>query len=408
MRTNTARTVRRGQRSDDMRRANASAVIRQILLTPESTRSQIARSLGLSPATATNLSGVLVDSGLVRELEAHSGALGRPGVPLVIDDTRSGVLGIHLGPRTSGVAIVGLDGLERASVLVPHADLPAAEAVAKVATAAEEFVDAHRNDVTLLGTGVASGGIVDRQTSTIVENPNAGWRTVDVGAHFAGRLPGPVIVEHNARAAAQSELLYGYGRRAESFVLMVITVDVGSVSVHGGLIRAGFRQAAGNIAHLRVTDEPIECECGRTGCLKVAASDDAVVRRAVAAGYREIGSCEDVIGLAQAGDDTALEILRSRSRRVGRAAAELVDIIDPEYLVVAGTLAENPAHVDDVRAEIGKFSAAGDDAGERVVTSSSSEMSLTVFAAAPVVAAVLADPLGFAGTFADDGTDGGL
>lgn len=371
-----------------------STVLRRIMSEPGATRSETARALGLSAATGTNLVNELIDYGLVRELPPKTGVLGRPGVPLAIDGTRRAVLGIHLGPRTTGVAIVGFDGTEHASVLVPHAGVPAAEALDMVVRACTDLLGEARS-VSIVGTGVASGGTVDRRAGTIVENPVAGWSAVDVRGLLGGRVPGPIIVEQNARAAAQSELLYGYGKTASSFVLMVVTADVGSVSVHEGVIRAGFQQNAGQIAHLKVTDRAIPCDCGRTGCLKVAASDDAVVRMAVEAGLPEITEFADVVAHAKHGDERATDVLRRWSRYIGRAAAVLINIIDPEYLVIAGTVAETPEYLDMVRAEAARCTDAGSHASERIVTSLSSEMSLTLFAATTIVAAALDDPVGY-------------
>ncbi|GAB3570677.1 ROK family protein [Spelaeicoccus albus] len=391
----------RGQRSNDMRRTNMSMVLRRIMLSPGETRSETARALGLSAATGTNLVNELIEFGLVRELEPKTGVLGRPGVPLAIDGRRRAVLGIHLGPRTTGVAIVGFDGTEHVSVLVPHAGVPAPEALEMVAGAARDLVADCPAGVSIVGTGIASGGIVDRRAGTIVENPVAGWRDVDVRGQLSGRVPEPIIVEQNARAAAQSELLYGYGKTASSFVLMVVTADVGSVSVHDGIIRAGYRQSAGNIAHLKVTERAIPCDCGRSGCLKAVATDDAVERMAAEAGLAEVPEFADIVTRAADGDPVAADVLGRRSRYVGRAAAILMDIIDPEYLVIAGTVAETPQYLDMVRAEADLYADSASNASARIVTSLSNEMSLTLFAATTIVAAALDDPVGHLSTVDD-------
>lgn len=385
----------RGHRGDDLRRLNTAAVMKHVFNHPARSRSEIASQLGLSAASVTNIASALLDAGLLRAMPSLTGTQGRPRVPLEIG-TSALVLGIHLGPRTSGVVLMGLDGVEQASVLVPHAGMGAAESIELVVAAAENLVDAHARGRQLLGTGIATGGIVDRHAAVIIDNPGAGWRDVRVMDLLRGRLPSPVILDNNARAAAQSELLYGHGQQTNDFVLMVITADIGSVMVDDGRIRAGFSQTAGQIAHLRVSDRPVPCSCGKTGCLAVMASDDAVAAEAGRRGLAEVQNIDQLLALAQAGNEVAVGVLEQRNRYVGRAASQLIDIHDPELLVVAGTPAETPAVFASLVAEVARTAHAGSGAAGRVVLSSDHVFSLSLFAASTMVDAILADPLGHA------------
>ena len=384
----------RGHRGDDLRRLNTSAVMKHVFDHPGLSRSEIAARLGLSAASVTNITSSLLEAGLLCAMPSPSAGQGRPRVPLQVDSKSSLVMGIHLGPRTAGVVLMGLDGKERASVLVPHAGLEAGETIELVVAAAEKLVAAHAVGHLMLGTGIATGGIVDRRAGVIIDNPGANWQMVHVMDLLRGRLPAPVILDNNARAAAQSELLYGHGQQSDDFVLMVITADIGSVMVDAGRIRSGFSQTAGQIAHMRVSDEPRPCTCGRTGCFAAVASDDAVVAEAKRRGIRGAGNIDLVIALAEAGNEEIIDLLEQRNRYVGRAASQLIDIHDPELLVVAGTPSETPAVFGALTGEVAKSAHMGLGAAGRVVLSSEHVFSLSLFAGSTVVEAVLSDPLG--------------
>ncbi|GAA5227113.1 ROK family transcriptional regulator [Paeniglutamicibacter antarcticus] len=386
----------RAHRGDDMRRLNTAAVMKHVFSHPGLSRSEIAAELGLSAASVTNITSTLLEAGLLRALPSPVGAQGRPRVPLEIDTQSSLVLGIHLGPRTSGVVLMSLDGREQASVLVPHAGKDPGESIDLVVAAAQRLMAEDATGRQLLGTGIATGGIVDRPAAVIIDNPGAGWRDVHVMDLLGGRLPCPVIVENNARAAAQSELLYGSGQRTNDFVLMVITADIGSVMVADGRIRAGFSQTAGQIAHLRVSDRAVRCSCGKTGCLMVMGSDDAVAVEAVRRGLGQVENIDHVLELALEGNELAIAVLEQRNRYVARAASQLIDIHDPELLVVAGTPAETPAVFASLVAEVARTAHGGAGAAGRVVLSSDHIFSLSLFAASTMVDAVLADPLAHA------------
>lgn len=385
----------RGHRGDDLRRLNTAAVMKHVFDHPGLSRSEIAGQLGLSAASVTKIASVLIEAKLLVALPPLVGTQGRPRVPLQADRQSSLVLGIHLGPRTTGVVLMGLDGVERATALVPHAGKAPEEAVELVVAAAVTLLSENGSDRILLGTGIATGGIVDRRAGIIIDNPGAGWQNVRILDLLGGRLPSPVIIDNNARAAAQSELLYGNGQQTDDFVLMVITADIGSVMVDGGRIRSGFSQTAGQISHLRVSDESRDCACGRTGCLLVMASDDAVTSEAIARGLDGVENIDHILELAAENDPRAVEILEQRNRYVGRAAGQLIDIHDPELLVVAGTPAETPAVFGALIAEVARYAKNGQGAASRVVLSSDHIFSLSLFAGATIVDAVLSDPLAF-------------
>lgn len=387
----------RGHRGDDLKRLNTAAVMKHIFDHPGLSRSEVAAQLGLSAASVTAIAATLLEAGLLRTMPSSTGGQGRPRVPLQVDNNSSLVMGIHLGPRTTGVVLMGLDGVERASVLVPHPGVDPVASIEKVVVAAQKLLAEHAGGKQVLGTGIATGGIVDRHAAVIIDNPGAGWQNVHVMELLAGRLPGPVIVDNNARAAAQSELLYGHGQQSNDFVLMVITEDLGAVLVNDGRIRAGYSQTAGQIAHLRVSDEQVPCTCGKFGCLAVMASDVVLTKNAIARGLEGVRHSDHVLEMAEAGNEIALEVLAERNRYVGRVASQLIDIHDPELLVIAGTPAETPAVFADLVGEVARSAHGGVHAAGRVVLSSDHVFSLSLFAGSTLVDAVLSDPLGVIG-----------
>lgn len=382
------------RKSDPARKANYSSVLREIFSGPGQSRKDIADAIGISAASVTSIAANLLAHGLIREAAPVAAGQGRPRVPLSVDDTSNLVLGIHLGPRVTGVVLTGMDGIAKASVLVPHAGLDAEESLALVTERARQLIADHSNGRMILGTGVATGGIVDRLGGRIIENQGAGWSWIPAVALLEG-LPQPLVLENNARAAAQSELLYGHGARESDFLLMVITSDLGAVLVSEGRIRAGRSQHAGNIAHLTVSDAGYRCECGRYGCLQVMATDEATVRRARDAGRDDVKDYSDIDRLYDAQDPQIRALVAERDGYVGRAAATLFDLLDPGLLVIAGTPAERPETLSSVRSVVTEQSRQGALAGQRIMYSSDHVLSLSIFAASIMVNEILSDPLSF-------------
>ncbi|MFC9934398.1 MULTISPECIES: ROK family protein [Micrococcaceae] len=382
------------RKSDPARVRNYSMVLQEIFSSPGGSRKDVADALGISAASVTGIAASLLESSLISEAEPMAVGQGRPRVPLHVDTKSNLVMGIHLGPRVTGVVLTGLDGVAKASVLVPHDGLGAQESFKLVINQAKQLVDEHAKGRPILGTGVATGGIVDRINGRIVENRGARWQQVPA-VQMLEELPQPIILDNNARAAAQSELFYGHGATERDFLLMVITSDLGAVLVSDGRIRAGWSQHAGNIAHLQVSDQGFPCDCGRSGCLQVMATDEATVRRAHEAGRLDVMHYGDIDRLYDAGDEQIRALVADRDTFVARAAAMLFDLLDPGLLVIAGTPAERPETRTLVQTVVAENSLQGAQASSRVVYSSDHSLSLSIFAASLMVNEVLANPLAF-------------
>lgn len=381
-----------GQRGSDNRRQNLSLVFRSILRQGALPRAEIVRSTGMSAATVTTLTGRLLEAGLLVELPPETSAVGRPRVPLGVASEAFLTVGVHLGPRQAGVSLVRLDGTELASVLVNHEGMSPRKTMNRIVATAEALLAEHGGAATVLGTGIATGGTVDRDRGVVVRHEKMGWaKPADLDALTGSRLPRPLVIEKNTRAAAQYELLYGHGRGVDNFVLLLVTADTGAVIVQDRRIMAGVGQAAGDVAHLPVADDGPPCECGRRGCLAVVATDDALTADARRA-LKSIRTIDDVIDKAAAGHPKISELLETRSRYVGRAAATLIDLVDPSLLLIMGTVAETPTQLSVVREEVTRAAAAGADAAERVVLTHDLTFMLALAAAAPVVESMLQDP----------------
>jgi predicted NBD/HSP70 family sugar kinase len=212
------------------------------------------------------------------------------------------------------VADLGLNILaERVAAIDPDED-PVTGLDRAAALAAEIMVDGVVGaGLTLPGTIAQPGGVVG-PSSTLPR-----WSGVAAAAELGRRLGLPVLADNDANLGALGEAAFGAGRRAQDLIYVKVTTGIGAgVIVDGGLHR-GTAGRAGELGHVRVRPDGPLCRCGRRGCLETFASTDAL-RRGVPA--------------AEAG------------RLLGSAVAGLVNVLNPELVVVGGELA--PGFVDAV------------------------------------------------------------
>ncbi|MFB6845005.1 ROK family protein [Streptomyces sp. NPDC056373] len=319
----------------DRRRTSASVVLRSVLEHGPVARSTIARLTGLSPASVTDYCARFAELGLIRESAAprRPKGVGRPHLPVDLDDSRFVVGGVHVAVPYTTVALLDLRGRVVARSEVKHGGTEPARVLDRAADAlAALLAGAPRSRV--LGIGFAAGGWVDRDSGTVVEHGLLGWREVQVRKVLGARTGLPVHVDGHARALVNAERLFGRARGSGSVLHLFAGNVVDAAFATHDEVHHGPRSQAGAIAHLPVPGGTEPCACGRVGCLQVELSERTLCRQAREAGVVDGVNPMHVVSAAAAGDAVAGRLLRERSRRVGRAVGLLQDVLNPERVVV--------------------------------------------------------------------------
>ncbi|MEV6764090.1 ROK family protein [Streptomyces sp. NPDC051105] len=319
----------------DRRRTSASVVLRSVLEHGPVARSTIARLTGLSPASVTDYCARFTELGLIREARAprRAGGVGRPHVPVDLDDSRFVVGGVHVAVPYTTVALLDLRGRVVLRRELKHRDTEPRGVLERAAAGLAALLDGVPGSRPL-GVGVAVGGWVDRDSGTVVEHPLLGWREVPVRELLGAATGLPVHVDGHARALVNGERLFGRARGSRSVLHLFVGNVVDAAFATGDEVHHGPRSQAGTIAHLPVPGGTEPCDCGRTGCLQVELSERTLVRRARAAGVVDGANPMDVLAAAGAGDPVATRLLVERARLTGRAAGLLLDVLNPESVVV--------------------------------------------------------------------------
>ncbi|MER5436797.1 ROK family transcriptional regulator [Streptomyces sp. NPDC002588] len=373
----------------DRRRTSASVILRSVLEHGPVARSTIARLTGLSPAAVTDHCSRLTALGLIRESAAprRSNGVGRPHVPVDLDDSRFVVGGVHVAVPYTTVALLDLRGRVVARREFEHRGVAPYDVLARAADGLAALL-AGAPDSRPLGVGFAAGGWVDRDSGTVVEHPLLGWRDVPVRELLAARTGLPVHVDGHARALVNAERLFGRARDSRSVLHLFVGNVVDAAFATHDEVHHGPRSQAGSIAHLPLAGGTEPCDCGRTGCLQAELSERTLCRRAREAGIVDGVNPMRVLAAADAGDPAAVRLLRERARMTGRAAGLLLDVLNPERVVVTevGVLYREDC-LAALRAEVGAARA------ECVVPSSFPDSVLAVAGGSVALDVLFRDPL---------------
>lgn len=255
-------------------------------------------------------------------------------------------VGVDIGGTKIAAGVIDVDGTLLADTQWPTTPDDVAGIDRQIIAAVEEF----STRFSLTAVGVAACGYVSSDRQTVQFAGNVAWRNYPLGENLSKALTLPVVVENDANAAGWAEFAFGAGRDVSSMVMLTVGTGLGgAIVLNNQLVRGGYG-GAGEIGHMVAVPHGHYCGCGHEGCLEMYASGTALTRAArrrnvalptsmaaisaEAEGKKLKG--QHVTAAAAKGDRTALEMVANLGTWLGRGAASLTAIVDPELIVVGG------------------------------------------------------------------------
>jgi predicted NBD/HSP70 family sugar kinase len=330
-----------GQRSETVRRANLSAILRELHNRGPVSRSELGTRTGLTRSAVRGLIGELALAGLVSEERGTpQGTPGRPS-PLVRPSPRCGiVLALEITVDSLAVAAVAIGGevLDVVRLDRPRDRGSVDETVADLAALARAVLRRLPDTDGMIGIGVGVVGIVRRDAGVVTMAPNLGWRDVPLAERLAEALGTslPIAVANEADLGALAELRRGAAMGAQHVLFLSGEVGVGGGLIIDGHPLTGARGFAGEVGHMPVNPDGRTCRCGSVGCWETEVGEGALLRRAghpPDAGREEV---EAVLSEAAAGAPDVLEALDAVGRWLGFGLAGLVNVFNPQVVVLGG------------------------------------------------------------------------
>jgi predicted NBD/HSP70 family sugar kinase len=151
-----------------------------------------------------------------------------------------------------------------------------------------------------------------------------------------GHLKAPVVLDNTANLAALGELKCGALHGVQHGVYIKLSYGVGAGLILGGELFRGSAGTAGEIGHLTIDENGPVCRCGNRGCLETFIGSRALLD-ALSSTHGAI-SLREVVSRAQDGDPGCRRVLGDAGRHLGVAVAGLVNLVNPEVIVLGGLL----------------------------------------------------------------------
>jgi glucokinase len=256
-------------------------------------------------------------------------------------------IGVDVGGTKIAAAVVDTDGNVIARRQVPtDSDEPGAIVSALVKVAREMKAAAPA----AAAAGVGAAGLVDVARGVILGAPNLAYRNVPVRETLSERLGLPVVVDNDANVAALAEALHGAGRDAGDQIMVTVGTGIGGGIIIGGRIYRGHYGVGAELGHIVIDPDGPVCGCGNRGCWEAVASGTAIgrlARQRVEGGAGAdllasvAGNLDEITGelvgeSARAGSAFAQDVVATIGRLLGIGLASIVNIFDPEVIVIGG------------------------------------------------------------------------
>ena len=180
--------------------------------------------------------------------------------------------------------------------------------------------------------GVSCGGPLDSKTGVILGPPNLpGWDYVPVTEYLTERFHLPAYLENDANACAVAEWRFGAGKGCENLIFLTFGTGLGAGLILDGKLYRGACGMAGEVGHVRLFPE------GHTGYGKAGSYEGYCSGGGIA--QYGLGSARELADKARAGDPRALAVWEQTGRNLGRLLAILMDILNPDVIVIGSIYA---------------------------------------------------------------------
>ncbi|MBT9151105.1 MAG: Glucokinase [candidate division WS2 bacterium] len=220
----------------------------------------------------------------------------------------------------------------------------------------EKLIQESKNlSLNICSIGVGCAGLIDHKNGITIESANLPFLKRfplrDTVYKFAGI---PTTIDNDVKMGAIGEMFYGEGKGIKDFVFLTLGTGIGGAIIINGKVYRGISNHSGEIGHLNLQTSGPDCGCGKQGCYETLASGPAIVNYVLYGIQmkRDTMILEKVAGniskinpsliaeLAEKGDRLCLEALTESARYTGKVLSYLINILNPEKIIIGGGISE--------------------------------------------------------------------
>lgn len=327
---------------------NRSRIMRHLYRNGVSSRAQIAKALGLTPAAITKITAQLIEAHAIEETGDLDGKKNRRSIGLALDTAHFHVIGVKFARSLVQIGVFDLTGSQSSLTTLPYVSNDTiGETIATVHSTIEQLL---HDDPTIVAIGMAVPGPYLRNNGhTAVVSSMQGWRAINFIDEFANSFTVPVFIEQDARAGVLANSLFDPNSNGEpNLAYYLVGEGVGLGVIDHGRIINGALGTATEIGHVSIDVNGKPCDCGNIGCLERYCSTPAIHQMLIDNGTIVNGAdsmshteaCRALFALAHHGDEAALAMIRTIGTYLGYGCLIIFNTFNPHTIVIGDIVSE--------------------------------------------------------------------
>ena len=325
-----------------IRKWNLSSIFKAIRKQGPISRIELTEITGCSAGTVSNHVRTLLKKGFVIETKKGISSGGRKPIQLMINPHKAYIFSIEIEVNQIKIVMFDLEIKVVTKSIIPiiYKD-NYKKTLKQVFFEMDKMMEEKNLKLdSLLGTGVAVPGLIDKEKGILEFAPNLGWKNVYISKIFKDKYNLPVILDNEAKAAAIGEREFIYPKM-DNMVFISINEGIGCGVILNGELYRGASGNAGEFGHIIVDTNGPLCHCGNKGCWETLASESYIVNRylKLSNSNKELTK-KEIYQLGKNGHKKVIEIFNEAGRNIGIGLVNIINGLSPELLVIGGGIVE--------------------------------------------------------------------
>lgn len=321
-----------------MKKINQKTIVQLIHDKGAISRAEIAEIANLSPSTVSNSVNELIELGLINEREKGESRGGRRPILLELNSTGFYVIGFEWGVTKIKSVLMNLNKEVVARKIISVKNNELDFFISNTIKIIDDFTKKINDADKIFGVGIGIHGLVDADKGTSIYAPYFNWENLKIKEKLETKIKYPVLIDNDVRMMAYAEKWDG----KDDFIFIYTGYGIGSAIVLEGKLRCGKNWSAGEFGHMTIMKDGPLCVCGSKGCLNALISVRNIVQEyypglSEKIKYGEVQNrWEELIDDAKSNKLKAKQILNQTGKYLGTGIANIINLLDPQYIIIGG------------------------------------------------------------------------
>ena len=326
-----------------VKQENKALVLKTIIEHTPISRAKVAQVTGLNKGTVSSLVSELIDEHFVTESGPGESSGGRRPFMLLFNQAAGYTIALDLGVGYIDAALTDLNGeilvKKHEKMYERQFDTVFEHIVSIIYTLIKEM---KKSPYGLVGIGIGVPGVVNHEGEILLA-PNLNWKNIQLKQALHDVFDVPVIVENEANAAAYGEMRFGFETPPKHVLYLSVGMGIGMGMVLDQKLYTGLNGFAGEMGHITIVKDGINCRCGNTGCFERYASEQALLEQAIKRGLvtgNEEASVDLLIEKANANNEAVIALFKEMGEYIAIGITTMIHLFNPEQILIGNQLSK--------------------------------------------------------------------